>query len=256
MEAALKQTRHPKQCLNLTTAHNARDLSGYQTADGFITSDRFLRSDCFMPLSDNDAKTLWGLGVRTVIDLRNQDEYEKVPSGLSEYEHVTYVCLPLYSEETKRSLDFDKLPPDFNLGALYIDMLDTHQDSIRRFFAQAAQAREGKILFHCSAGKDRTGLLAALLLKLCGVSDNDVIQDYALTEVFLAQMLPILKENAGMPAQLDKLVDDMLGSDPVHMERLLKHLNAKYNGAQGYLEFIGVSHDDIESLKNCMIERI
>ena len=252
MAAVSQQT---KQRIALETAHNVRDLGGYQTADGLVTTSRFIRSDCFMPLGEADARILFDLNVRTVIDLRNRAERDKIPSNLSAYPEVDYIVLPIYPEESIQQ-DWSKMTSgNFTMGVLYIDMLDNQHQSIRKFFECAAAAQPGRILFHCSAGKDRTGLLSALLLKLSGVNDADIVQDYALTEILLAKILPALKATSGIPAASNSFVDEMLGSKPANMVRLLAHLREKYGTAESYLNAIGVSVETMEAIRNSMTER-
>ncbi len=244
-----------KRLIRLASAHNVRTLGGYKTEDGCVTNNRFIRSDCFMPLAAEDAEKLWDYGVRTVIDLRNQDECDKIPSGLKGYDGVEYVSCPFFPENERPDLDISKLPAAFTMAALYKDMLDNHPSAIRNFFVSAANAPDGKILFHCSAGKDRTGVISALLLTLSGVDDATVIRDYALTEILLEKMFATLKKNSGIPTLMGNVEKEMLGSKPHSMEILLTHLRTKYGDVRSYLRTIGVSEQEMETVKNGMLKR-
>ena len=244
-------TQLMKQRFTLESAYNVRDLSGYLTSTGQVTSAFFIRADCFTPLSGSDTNALFSQGIRTVIDLRSAEECTKIPSGLGTHEDIIYIHHPFFSGSSQ--LNFGTLPDDFTMGLLYVYMLDYAQSAIRDFFTHAARTR-GRILFHCSAGKDRTGVLSALLLKLADVSDVTIIQDYALTEIFLAEKLALLKENSGLPAMLSHIEDEMLGANPGNMEHMLRHLLDAYGGIRNYLNTIGVSKDDIYTVYCRMIK--
>ena len=248
MEAAIK---YKKQPIALKTLHNTRDLGGYETKDGGKTSDRFIRADCIMPMSEEDAEALLGLGVSTVIDFRSAAECGKVPSGLKDAEGITYIHLPFFSENN--SFDYSRLPEDFTMGHLYVMILSKQHEVLCEFFRHVLAVNSGKILFHCSAGKDRTGVAAAILLLLAGVEEETVVEDFALTESFLAEVMPTLKANSGIPAMLNKLTDEMLSANPDNMRYMISHLHQQYGNVETYLTQIGLSDSEIAEIKHSMV---
>ncbi len=241
-----------KERYSLKTAFNARDLSGYVGDGGRITGGKYIRSDCFMPLCAEDAAFLQDIGVCMAIDLRSLSESEKIPCGLVGRQGIEYASLPLMSNDGK--VDMSMMPENFNMGMLYIEILERKKSELCTFFRLIQKAGSGKVLFHCSAGKDRTGVVSALLLKTAGVGDTAVINDYALTEVFLKEMMPALKEHSGIPAMLNLYVDELLGSRPVNMQSMLEYIDKKYGGIYNYLSEIGLEAHEIALIRESMFD--
>jgi len=122
---------------------------------------------------------------------------------------------------------------------------------IFHIFAQALLAGHA-CLFHCAVGKDRTGTIAMLLLKLAGVSDELVIEDYAITEVFMKEVFAQQRKeceenNISAP-------DALFASTPENMESTLKHLADTYGTARDYLLSIGVSTEELETISNMFVQ--
>jgi protein-tyrosine phosphatase len=248
METALKR----KTYAHIKTAHNLRDLGGHVTERGETTSERFLRADCFAPLSKSDALHLFNDGVRTVIDLRNRIERQKIPCAFCDFNGVAYISLPLFPEETMS--DIRKASDDFKMSMLYIDILERCGDAVRAFFAHCATVGSGRVLFHCSAGKDRTGVLSALLLKLAGVPDESIVEEYALTESNLKAFLSQLIETGAAPGASGALLDEMMSARPDNMRRTLAHINGRYGTVQSYLRAIGLSQENIRTVRDMMLK--
>ena len=137
------------------------------------------------------------------------------------------------------------------LGELYVQLLDGAGDELLRVFTVLAADRgdgEAAALFHCAAGKDRTGVVAGLLLSLAGVHADVIAEDYALTSACIAPIMEELRE--GRPESVsDEQYEHFLGSDPDHMYTMLRHLDEQYGGAERYLRTIGVADEQIMRLK-------
>ncbi len=245
---------HPtdKKCLELEKAQNIRHLGGYVTPDGQCTSDTFWRGDSFEVLSENDKNTVMALGVKTVIDLRNTTEITKVPSVFFNCDGIEYVNIPILS-------DRDQIDPTetlgyrFVMGDLYNAMADNGQAALRDIFRKMVQA-DGKLLFHCSAGKDRTGIIAALLLKLAGIDDETVAYDYCLTSEFLRDKLQLMKDSAmkmgGFP---EEHLDEMFSAKTSSMEKFLQHIEYTYGGTEAYLLKLGLTEQELYALRDRML---
>ncbi|MCB1398302.1 MAG: tyrosine-protein phosphatase [Rhodobacter sp.] len=240
-------TRH----IPLDGTHNTRDLGGYATPTGPTAWRAFLRSDGLDRLTDPDHRALDALGVRTVIDLRHDEELETAPNPFARSEHVTYAWISLL-----RGLDpaspriIDDADP---LRALYLETLDRRGDAIVEIFAVMAAARPGAILFHCTAGKDRTGVIAALLLSLAGVSPADIVTDYALTTDYIAPIVAGLRERATQEGRDFAAVEPFLSSAPQTMRDTLAHLETRYGTAADYLAAAGLSRADLDSLRERLL---
>ncbi len=241
--------RYVSQPLPLEGADNARDLGGYPAADGKTTrSGVFLRTDGLQDLTPADCAFLRRRGVRLILDLRSDAEARRAPDPA--IEGVAYRRVPIIDDVNSRAAqvaDGDPDKADFpkNMGEIYVDRL-RHAGPL---FAEALDALAfcpGVGLFHCSAGKDRTGLVAMLLLKLCGVSDRDVVRDYAVTEANMAkkfEALRALMRRMGLepPAA-------MFSSAPENMEKALACLD-ELGGAEAHLLRSGLSPEAVAAIR-------
>lgn len=163
--------------------HNFRDLGGYRTADGLGTGYGMLyRSDSLAKLRGTDLDRFRALGVRTVIDLRYPWEIE-AKGRVPESEGLAYINLSV----EHRAYDQAAISPDVDpwryLADRYAEVALDGAKELRRALEVITEADDGPLVFHCASGKDRTGLLAALVLSLVGVSEDDIAADFALTEL-------------------------------------------------------------------------
>ena len=153
-----------------------RDLGGYPLRGGGMTArGAFLRSDATGELSPLDIAKLRSMGLSLVIDLRGPGEIVAAPSRLLGLEGVRYSSRPLLDGIQSSGFAGD-LPA--TLAELYISILDGGKARLRSVFEELSSA-DGLRLFHCSAGKDRTGVVAMLLLELAGAVDEAIVADYA-----------------------------------------------------------------------------
>jgi protein-tyrosine phosphatase len=244
-----------KQKIALHSFYNLRDLGGYPVRSGGYTSARMLRGDCLTTASEQDQKFLADHGLRTVIDLRNAPEREKIPRGFQNYPDIACYQAPLIPENNFAG--FEGSPESFTLGRMYISILDKAQAALLQVFRIISKAGEdgsGRILFHCTAGKDRTGIVAALLLELAGVDRETIVRDYVLTDENLLPVRDILRQNSGLPANAEALADELLSARPQNMETMLTHLQRAYGGAEKYLARIGLGPAELETIISVMRE--
>jgi protein-tyrosine phosphatase len=157
---------------------NARDLGGYPTVDGATTRLRSLvRADDLAQLTPEGVQALLAYGVETIIDLRWPEEMARYPSPVRaalpnvRYEHVSLLT---HTEDEWRLRSRDVSKELWKCG-----VLEHVRRELRQVLAVIADAGPGPVLFHCIAGKDRTGLLAALLLVLADVTPAAIAEDYA-----------------------------------------------------------------------------
>ena len=165
--------------INLEQAINVRDLGGYPTPDGCTPYGRFIRADNMYGLTEADLETLYQAGVRTVIDLRTPGERERQPGSFENWRDVRVVPCSLLGESLDSFTGFMR-----SLGENYSEMIVRDRDHYRDLFEIIlSENQRGGILFHCTAGKDRTGVTAALLLGLAGnvaVAAYGVVANFAL----------------------------------------------------------------------------
>ena len=169
--------------------HNGRDLGGLPTSQGETVRGRFFRTPRLDELDAAGWADLRAAGVRTIVDLRNDDEIEplELPSDLLRRNH------PIEDQSHRQFMD--RWGHLLNSPIYYSDNLAHWPERIVAVFRSFAEAPPGGIVFHCSAGRDRTGLVTALLLKLGGVADEAIVADYllsvtAMNDYFLAQDVP------------------------------------------------------------------
>lgn len=234
--------------ISLEGAYNVRDIGSYVTATGQTVSPGHLfRADGLHKLTEQDQVLLLGRGIRTIIDLRHGDEQLAKKNVFAESAAVVYHNISLINPATTLVENIR------TLGDMYVNMLDQCGQSLREVFERISEAPAGGVLFHCAAGKDRTGVVAGLLLDLAGVPAEVIAQDYAETEINLA---PLMEEfRAEMPeAMQGGKYDAFLGSAPENMVKMLDHLHNVYGGAEGYLISIGLDENQIAALKRRLLE--
>ena len=228
-------------------AHNVRDLGGYRIADGrIIRHGRLFRADGLANLTDDDLDVIDALGIRTVIDLRSATELAERGRFPLERYPVAFHHLPIVDATWMET----GVPvfPDTAAGAVdflvwaYHDMLATGADRFARAIDLLATAGATPAMFHCAAGKDRTGILAALILGGLGVDDDVIAADYGLTTIGMQRMRAWIEVNS--PESFALMNDRpamMFSSDPAAIARLLAELRATHGSIAGYLASIGVS---------------
>lgn len=241
--------------LLLQGACNVRDLGGYPCSDTITAWHRCYRSDMLDKLTEEDWKKLQEADIKLILDLRSLTE-RRTAAYDSERYGITSVSLPFMKEEVPLadSLD-DKAQKQFlhSMKLDYVDMMTSVPDAVCAALRYILETlREGHaVLFHCTAGKDRTGILAALLLKLCGVCNEDILADYQVSATYNAngvnQMLP--PKLMEVPA-----VRALFESTPKMMRPLLELLDEK--GCKSYLESIGMRHNELEELSTLLCDAV
>lgn len=234
----------------LENAYNVREIGGYATREGGQTRPGWIyRGDSLHRLSVDDQARLRERGVRTIIDLRRHDEITSAPNVFADAPDMTYRHISLFVTRPSAGVQAGTFP--LALTEVYRYILETSQAPMHLVMSEILSS-EGTVLFHCTAGKDRTGIIAALLLDLAGVDREDIIRDYALTETYIAPLMNELRESrpAAMPLELYvKLLD----AKPEFMRETLAHLDATYGGSAGYLRTLGWRDEDVARLRDVIV---
>lgn len=236
---------------------NCRDLGGYATTDNKITKWKtVLRSSKMSNMTTADIDLLHDYGVRTIIDLRMNSEITKQPNPLAEERRFNYKNISLLGSEKNNSLasqiDTMDISDDLILGKHYITMLKRYElikeimDDIHSSLTDANKTTDlkGAVVFHCTAGKDRTGIIAMLLLGLVGVSKADIISNYQVSYTY------ILPEVTEFPIEYP---GNILGSDPRNISLVYDALIEKFDTFENYYKEIGFNNEEIENLKSALI---
>ena len=211
---------------------NTRDLGGYPIPGGYTAWGRTFRSDAPVDLTKGDVELLRKLGITTHIDLRTKDELQRRPSALAllpgfDYHHVD-LCA-----------DMQMMPgSEEGVAVSYLEM--TRQiRPMAEIFHIIAEAKGG-LLFHCAAGKDRTGVVAAILLMLAGAGRAELLADYLLTAAYLREPLQkLIESDPDIPAYI-------VTPRIEYIERFLDRFLEAYGGARNYLNSIGIPEEEIK----------
>jgi len=232
---------------------NFRDLGGYRTADGRMVAWRTLfRADGLNKLTDADVAQLGELGLATVIDLRTLDEAEQRGSFPVDRVPVTYLGLPLT----------DVLPateelPDWKeaayVAARYGAMVSEGGPMLTSAIQALATGDALPAVMHCSAGKDRTGVLSALILAFLGVPDETIVADYTLSAAAMGRLLERLKaEYPEAQDAVEKYAPAILHVVPETMEQFLADLRLQYGTYDALAGSLGVT-DAVTTLRSTVL---
>lgn len=235
--------------LSLEGSMNFRDLGGLQTSDGQkVRTGRVFRSDALHRLTARDIAVLSRLEIATLIDLRSPAEIEQSgPSPLLEH-GARHLHMPVFS----RDLSPHDISPDSTLGDLYITMLEMGTSGVGMLFETLSQEGRLPAVIHCAAGKDRTGIVSALVLRALDVPDATIVADYALTDRNMMQLIQGMQAlGHSFPTQVP---DTMLRAVPETMETFLRSLDEMYGSTPGYLRHAGVQPGVISAVRDQLLE--
>lgn len=240
--------------LPLSGTYNIRDLGGYPAGTAMTQWRRVLRADALHRLDEAGLAALISAGVRTVIDLRHADELESAASPFSTHEAVRYINISLFDRVTPPAPGAEGNGPRTDrLLEIYKRALAERKQAIRDVLAAIADAPEGVVIFHCTAGKDRTGIIAALLLAVSGVDEETILADFALTGKMIAPMIAELVEGArARGADIESFMP-LLACEPQTMRALLAHIAEGHAGISAYLETVGLDADTQSRLKRRLL---
>jgi len=232
-----------------STVFNFRDLGGLPGADGrTVHYGRLYRSDSLHRLTETEGEQLARLGVRTVLDLRRPSEIAR-DGRIPDLPGLVYFNLhPEHREWHPGGYD-ETAGPHRYLADRYLDMAEEGIEGFGSALRLISDAQRAPLVMHCFAGKDRTGVLAALTLALLGVPQPDIMADYAASEAAQATIgAQILREPTGEPVPPPPA--HFLACPPLAISLFLTELAARYGGSiHGYARAAGVSELHIEALR-------
>ena len=212
---------------------------------------RFLRSDALCRINAADAKFLHDYGVRAIIDLRDASEAADAPN-VEIGKDVVYKNIPLLGFNAAQISEFEKQLDEqsFSMESVYRHILENY-DGVRACFRFIAEAPEGCILFHCAVGKDRTGILAMLLLSLAGVDKWDIVANYVQTWPNLMRD-PVFSEDWFDAARSAFRIG--MTSGPELIEYAYDLLEEEHGGVESYLLECGVPDEDVAAVRMRLLQ--
>ncbi len=234
--------------LHFEYTFNIRHLGGYRTRDGRETRAEVIRAASLHRLTDAGVEEFVSHGITTVVDLRSERERVDTQAPDMAGHGVRHVFAPVFSDDASPA----GLSEGFTgFGPIYREFLETGQPAYRALFGSIA-ASEGRVVFHCAAGKDRTGVAAALLLELAGVEDEDIVADYSQSAELLKNAFADLRarEAQTRPANVDEAtMQKLLGSEPEYIEDTLSYIRGRWGSARGYMHAIGLTPAETSALR-------
>jgi protein-tyrosine phosphatase len=230
-----------------STVFNFRDLGGHPTSDGrTVQYGRLYRSDSLHRISVEEGRQLAAMGVRTVLDLRRPNEIERdgrVPVALGLAYHNIY---PVHQEWNPALYD-EATGPHRYLADRYLDMVEEGRAGLGEALRLIADPGRAPLVMHCFAGKDRTGVLAALTLSLLGVAEEDIANEYALSEAAQSSLSRRMREEGSYA--VDDVPMHFVVCPPQAMVLFLAGLRERYGSVRRYTEEAGVTAGHVVALR-------
>jgi len=230
-----------------------RDLGGHRAEDGGETHyGAVVRADSIRQLTDEGWAAAVDYGVRTIVDLRMDVELEADPPAELP---VDVVHVPIFQNDNEEAFAEVEAAatsaPDYAAATreVYLVFLERFRDNVAGALAAVARAPEGAVVVHCMGGKDRTGLVTALLLRLAGVDNEQIAADYALSEERLQPRHAAWLEEAGTEAERERI--RRIAATPAEsMVGVLVELERRYGSVEAYLRAGGLTDEDLRLVRD------
>ena len=226
---------------NIEGSFNVRDLGGLPTVGGGQTMPgRFIRAGSLFGLTDAGRQALLDLGARCILDLRSHLEVEQRPDPIMNDAAFDWHHIPMmdyYHSNLAAGVGISGYPE--TMEEMYIEILGRVPQVFAGIFKLFADPTHKCILFHCTAGKDRTGAVAMILLSLAGVREDIIAKDYGRSAGLLPAFTP--------PKDAPKVPEYLITSPPKLATTVLKHLKENYGGTRQYLIKAGTLPEDIDA---------
>jgi protein-tyrosine phosphatase len=239
--------------LALEGAYNFRDLGGLPGEGGrLLVAGRVFRSDRLTGLTPADIERLQRLGIGRVYDLRSDFELARHGAGewaLAEGRHRHTPLVKVSLSLTDERIDWNKV----DLQNRYLDMLHEGAPVIREILEHLAVEEAPPTLFHCTGGKDRTGVVAAVLLRTLGVADDVIVADYAVSEKYLEPFVEASRAQMESEGYDPAIVLYLCGSPAERMRKMLADLDERWKDVDGYLEWIGLRREHAQRLRRRLL---
>jgi protein tyrosine/serine phosphatase len=239
--------------LGFATVFNFRDLGGLPGVGGrSVHYGRLYRSDSLHRLTVEEGERLTALGIRTVLDLRRP--YEIARDGrVPELPGLEYYNLHPVHQEWNPGLYDERAGAHRYLADRYLDMAEEGIEGFGAALRLIADARRAPLVMHCFAGKDRTGVLAALTLGLLGVDETDIATDYAASAAAQAPIGAQIGRDHGALA-LEPPPAHFLACPPLAMRTFLRELAGRYGSLVDYARAAGVNALHIKALRAHLLD--
>jgi protein-tyrosine phosphatase len=248
-----KYSRH----INFDNIPNFRDLGGFRAKGGrSVVRRRVFRSAEFSRVTKNDFKRLMGeIRLSAIIDLRSEFEVKRQGVGPISEAGLKYFNISFISDGGEKEANEGRYRNFTNMGQFYVDLV--REKGYGRRIIEAlkiiAEEKNHPLVFHCAVGKDRTGLLAAVLLSALGVRDENIIEDYALSDSYMKELISHKDSRPDIAEGLKVLPGYFWDAAPESMMLLLTTLRDEYGSTRGYLESMGAEPGLVGRLETALL---
>ena len=238
---------------------NFRDLGGLTTTDGrVVRAGRVFRSDALHALSTIDLDRLAGLHIATLVDLRSTGEADRSGPSPLVARGTRLLHTPIMDPDPAiNDEDVMRRMSEMRMEELYAGMLANAQARFGEIFQALAEPETLPAVIHCAAGKDRTGVTVALLLRILGVPDDAIVLDYALTDRNMVRLFERLeREGYVVPGAADasQYPAHVRRAAPETMSAFLATLDDLHGSAEEYLRAAGVTDEQLGRLRAGLLE--
>ena len=222
----------------LKSTLNTRDLGGHLTMGGRVTArDRIWRSDHPLCPTPEDVRLLLQKRITTIIDMRDPVRAGEKPNGLMGLDGFHFFSLPV--------IEGSSLPESVEaVPGSYLNIACA--PNMAGIFRTIAAADTG-VMYNCSAGKDRTGVVTAILLMYCGVPEEEIVEDYMLTKACSQQRFEMIRQN------FPEVDLNIAIPRPSYMTDFIRLFRARFGGTQGYFSWLGLSPEEQKSLREKLL---
>lgn len=230
---------------------NCRDLGGFAAGEGVTRYGVFLRSEAPCQIGPDGVSMLRDYGLTVSFDLRSPEEIAWRPSALEKEFGYRQLCLSGGAETFE-----DKNLPEgpFSWDKVYIKRAREHREWIRDSITALTEA-EGCALFHCTTGKDRTGILTCCLLGAVGVSKEDIAADYCLSQVYLQPMFQKMRDGSLTIRKEPSHFEEYVFQTPfTAMMKFCEFFEKEFGSVRNYLLDVGVTEEALQKLSIKLVE--
>lgn len=236
----------------LAGAHNFRDLGGYRTAEGRTTRrGRLFRSDALHELTSDDLEVLRSIGVSAIVDLRTRAELQRSGRGLLAAEPAQFVHLSVTDVEAGESV----AAPAFHavLAERYLWYLEVGRRAVADVLSLIGDPASQPLVFHCAAGKDRTGVVAALVLDILGVDHRTIVDDYVVTATRMDLIMERFARDPFLATRIHDVPPHAFAVEAGTMEMFLKLVAERHGSSEEWALDAGVSATSIAAMRRTLL---
>jgi protein-tyrosine phosphatase len=236
--------------------HNFRSLSGYETAAGCIRPGMIYRAGALELMTEADREWLADeLRLRTILDLRHGDELSMIETPHALNDRV--VIHSIFPDDVSQEALIAELNGLYGNGpspGRYMHYLIVGGDRLARAFELFAEESNYPILVHCTAGKDRTGVLLGMLMDVLGCDPADIAHEYGLSDASIDRLLDYLRASGRQLQGSEEEIRARLATPPERMAGFIELLREKHGSAEAFLLSQGVTTDTIAKVRALLLD--